>query len=96
MLLYVGNILVTSKNKGEIERLNKQLAFEFEIKDLGDAQRILGIEIRRDKKNGSVWLTQQFYLNKILERFGMADRTKLICTPVAPHFKLNSSSCPFS
>ncbi|KAH9752745.1 Integrase catalytic domain-containing protein [Citrus sinensis] len=42
-----------SKNRNEIERLKKQLASEFEMKDLGDAQRILGMEIRRDKKNGS-------------------------------------------
>ena len=54
------------------------------------------MEIRRDKKSGSVWLTQKSYLKKVLEKFGMNDKTKLICTPLAPHFKLNSSSCPIS
>ena len=43
-------MLITLKNKGKIERLKKQLASEFEIKDLGNAQRILGIKILRDKK----------------------------------------------
>ena len=47
-------MLIASKNGDEIKRLKKQLAFEFEMKDLGDAQRILGMEIHRDKKNGSV------------------------------------------
>ncbi|KAH9780058.1 retrovirus-related pol polyprotein from transposon TNT 1-94-like protein [Citrus sinensis] len=60
---------VSSKNRDEIERLKKQLASKFEMKDLGDAQRILGMEIRRDKKNVSVWLTQKSYLKKVLERF---------------------------
>ncbi|KAH9752071.1 hypothetical protein KPL71_014550 [Citrus sinensis] len=87
---------VASKNRDEIERLKKQLAYEFEMKDLGDAQRILGMEIRRDKKNESVWLTQKSYLKKVLERFGMDDKTKQVCTPLAPHFKLSSSSCPRS
>ncbi|KAH9699499.1 hypothetical protein KPL71_024377 [Citrus sinensis] len=87
---------VSSKNRDEIERLKKQLASEFEMKDLGDAQRILGMKIRRDKKNGSVWLTQKSYLKKVLERFGMDDKTKLVYTPLAPHFKLSSSSCPRS
>ncbi|KAH9665312.1 hypothetical protein KPL70_020298 [Citrus sinensis] len=96
LLLYVDDMLIASKNRDEIERLKKQLASEFEMKDLGDAQRILGMEIRRDKKNGSVWLTQKSYLKKVLERFGMDDKTKPVCTPLAPHFKLSSSSCPRS
>ncbi|KAH9670812.1 Integrase catalytic domain-containing protein [Citrus sinensis] len=96
LLLYVDDMLIASKNRDEIERLKKQLASEFEIKDLGDAQRILGMKIRRDKKNGSVWLTQKSYLKKVLERFGMDDKTKPVCTPLAPHFKLSSSSCPRS
>ncbi|KAH9657090.1 hypothetical protein KPL70_022912 [Citrus sinensis] len=96
LLLYVDDMLIVSKNRDEIERLKKQLASEFKIKDLGDAQRILGMEIRRDKKNESVWLTQKSYLKKVLERFGMDDKTKPICTPLAPHFKLSSSSYPIS
>ncbi|KAH9696934.1 hypothetical protein KPL71_023401 [Citrus sinensis] len=34
LLLYVDNILIASKNKAEIERLKKQLASEFEMKNL--------------------------------------------------------------
>ncbi|KAH9717385.1 hypothetical protein KPL71_021793 [Citrus sinensis] len=96
LLLYVDDMLIASKNRDEIERLKKQLASEFEMKDLGDAQRILGMKIHRDKKNESVWLTQKSYLKKVLERFGMDDKTKLVCTPLAPHFKLSFSSCPRS
>ncbi|KAH9726277.1 Integrase catalytic domain-containing protein [Citrus sinensis] len=96
LLLYVDDILIALKNRDEIERLKKQLASEFEMKDLGDAQRILGMEIHRDKKNQSVWLTQKSYLKRVLERFDMDDKTKLVCTPLAPHFKLRSSSCPKS
>ncbi|KAH9689127.1 hypothetical protein KPL70_015374 [Citrus sinensis] len=96
LLLYVDDMLIASKNGDEIKRLKKQLTSEFEMKDLGDAQRILGMEIRRDKKNGSVWLTQKSYLKKVLEKFGMDDKTKPVCTPLAPHFKLSSSSCPTS
>ncbi|KAH9783426.1 hypothetical protein KPL71_009306 [Citrus sinensis] len=96
LLLYVDDMLIASKNRDEIERLKKQLASEFEMKDLGDAQRILGMKIRRDKKNESVWLTQKSYLKKMLERFGMDDKTKPVCTPPAPHFKLSSSLCPRS
>ena len=71
----------------------KQLAYEFEMKELDDEQRILGMEIRRDKRMG-VWFTQKSYLKKVLEKFGMDDKTKPVSTPLAPYFKLNDSSCP--
>ena len=32
----------------------------------------------------------------MLERFGMDEKTKPVCTPLAPHFKLSYSSCPSS
>ena len=86
-------MLIASKNIGESEKLNKQLASKFEIKDLGFAQKILAMKICSDKKNGSVWLTQKSYLNKVLERFGMKDKTKLVSTPLTPYFKLSSSLC---
>ena len=84
-------MLIGTKNKCEIERLKKQLASKFEMKDLGDAQRILEIEICRDKKNESVWLNQKSYLKKVLERFAMDDKTKPVYTPLAIHFKLSFS-----
>ena len=52
------------------------------------------MEIHKDKRNESVWLTEKSYLKNVLEKFGMDDKTKSVSTPLAPHFKLNSSSCP--
>ena len=56
---------------------------EFEMKDLGEAKKILGMEINRDKERGKLWLSQKQYLKRILQRFGMYDVTKLVSTPVA-------------
>ena len=41
----------------EINRLKVQLARVFDMKDLGVAKQILGMEIHRDKKNGKLWLS---------------------------------------
>ena len=35
-------------------------------------------------------------MKTVLERFGMNDKTKPVCTPLTSHFKLSSSSCPTS
>lgn len=45
LLLYVDDILIASKDKVEVHRLKAHLSNEFKIKDLGDAKKILGMEI---------------------------------------------------
>ena len=55
----------------EINKLKAQLARTFDMKDLGAAKQILGIEIHRDREHGMLWLSQKKYVEKILTRFGM-------------------------
>ncbi|RDY13075.1 hypothetical protein CR513_02062, partial [Mucuna pruriens] len=43
------------------------------MKDLGPANKILGMQIHRDRKDRKVWLSQKNYLLKILRRFNMQD-----------------------
>lgn len=45
LLLYVDDILIVAKDKSEIEKLKAQLSNKFEMKDLGVAKKILGMEI---------------------------------------------------
>lgn len=52
---------------------------EFDMKDLGDASRILGIGIQRDRKQSKLCLSQETYLKKILNKFDMSN-SKLILT----------------
>jgi hypothetical protein len=94
LLLYVDDMLIASKSKVEIDRLKAQLRTEFEMKDLREAKKILGMEIQRDRRKGTVCLTQTQYLKKILQRFGVDGKTKPVKTPLAPHFKLSASMSP--
>ena len=67
LLLYVDDMLVASISRSAIDELKVQLSNEFEMKDLGEAKRILGMEIGRDKKNGRICLTRMAYLKKVLQ-----------------------------
>ena len=89
LLLYVDDMLIA--NQGEICRLKAQLSKEFEMKDLGEAKKILGMEIVRDGQRGTLCLTQKQYLKKVLQRFGMFENTKPVSTPLAPHIKFSAS-----
>ncbi|KAH9789507.1 Integrase catalytic domain-containing protein [Citrus sinensis] len=93
LLLYVDDMLVAGPNKDRIQELKAQLAREFEMKDLGSANKILGMQIHRDRNNRKIWLSQKNYLKKILRRFNMQD-CKSISTPLPVNFKLSSSMCP--
>ncbi|KAE8664908.1 hypothetical protein F3Y22_tig00112738pilonHSYRG00917 [Hibiscus syriacus] len=93
LLLYVDDMLVAGPNKDHIEELKAQLAREFEIKDLGSGNKILGMQIHRDRSNRKIWLSQKNYLKKILSRFNMQD-CKPISTPLPIIFKLSSSMSP--
>ena len=59
LLLYVDDMLIASRNQGEICSLKAQLSKEFEMKDLGEAKKILGMEIVRDRQRGTLCLTQK-------------------------------------
>ena len=59
LLLYVDDMLIASKDKNEINKLKLSLKSEFEMKDLGEARRILGMVIVRDRKHFELKLTQK-------------------------------------
>jgi hypothetical protein len=63
-------MLVASTSMFEINRL-AQLVKTSDMKDLGVAKQILGMEIHRDKKDGKPWLSQQMYVVNILRKFSM-------------------------
>jgi len=88
LLLYVDDILMASSDRQEIQKLKKRLNDEFEMKDLGNAKRILGMDIMRDRNKGELFLSQQGYLRKVVERFRMKD-SKVVGTPLGHHTKLS-------
>uniref|UniRef100_A0A2N9EK90 CCHC-type domain-containing protein n=1 Tax=Fagus sylvatica TaxID=28930 RepID=A0A2N9EK90_FAGSY len=93
LLLYVDDMLIAAKSMCEVNRLKSLLHKEFEMKDLGAAKKILGMEIRRDRGARKLWLSQKNYIRKVLEKFSMLD-AKPVSTPLANHFRLSGSQCP--
>ncbi|ONK64084.1 uncharacterized protein A4U43_C07F21920 [Asparagus officinalis] len=84
LLLYVDDMLIVSKNSSAIRKLKKELSFEFEMKDLGEAKKILDMDIERDRVKGRLKLTRRSYLQKILKKFSFDGNEKAVSTPLAP------------
>jgi hypothetical protein len=91
MLRYVDDILIAGKCHSAIDETKAMLKSEFEMKDLGAAKRPLGMDISRDRSQGSLWLSQSQYIEKVLHKFHMSQE-KPIVIPLPAHFKLSTSS----
>ncbi|CAL1382933.1 unnamed protein product [Linum trigynum] len=93
LVLYVDDMLIAARSKSDIQKLKGLLSAEFEMKDLGAAQKILGMEIYRDRSKKKLFLSQKSYIQKILSRFGMSS-AKPLNTPSASNFHLFSVYAP--
>ena len=93
LMLYVDDMLIASANMQDIRELKEELSKSFSMKDLGAAKRILGMKISRDRKKKTLNLSQQEYIEKVLERFAMQN-AKPVSTPLASHFRLSKDMCP--
>ena len=70
LLLYVDDMRVACQERRHLEQVKEMLKAKFEMKDLGSAKRILGMEIERDRSKRVLRLSQKSYI-KVLSRFEM-------------------------
>ena len=75
-MLYVDDILLIGNEVGVMSSIKVWLSSQFDMKDLGKANFILGIKLWRDRKNKMLSLSQAGYINKVLERFNMQNSKK--------------------
>lgn len=92
LLLYLYDMLIVGHDKNMINRVKKDLGHKFEMNDLGPAQKILGMNIIRDRKNKKLLLSQEKYIEKVFNRFNMKNAMSFN-TPLVAHFKLSIDLC---
>lgn len=71
LVLYVDDILLASSEVKLLKRTKTFLSQKCDMKDLGEASYVLGIEIKRDRPRHLLGLCQQAYIN-ILKCFDIA------------------------
>jgi hypothetical protein len=76
LVLYVDDILLIKNDIPMMEAANSSLRKSFSMKDLGEVVYILGIKIYRDRSKRLIGLSQDAYIDKILNRFNMQDSKK--------------------
>ncbi|GJY60656.1 zinc finger, CCHC-type containing protein [Tanacetum coccineum] len=77
--LYVDDMLIFGTDQNQVDKTKKFLSSRFSMKDMGEADVILGIKIKRENKG--IVITQSHYIEKILKKFNRED-CSLVSTPM--------------
>ena len=88
--VYVNDFGLFADSKGGMIKLKGELNEKFQMTELGE-KKILGIRIERDRKQGTLTMSQGHYIDVILARFNMSDAHPG-SMPLHKMIKLNSSS----
>ena len=73
MVLYVDDILLIGNDVRLLSSIKIQLPTQFQMKDLKEAQYILGIKVLRDDKNRKQVLSQATYTDKFFFIYEICD-----------------------
>lgn len=69
--IYVDDMLIAGPSKEAIQQFKQVLSNKFKMSDLGPVSQYLGIQITRNRAEKKMWLSQEAYVNKLLEQLGM-------------------------
>ena len=81
MAIYVDDILLLSNSAVLLNEEKRLLGDRFKIVDQGEVHHILGMSIKRNRKDRSLHVSQPKYLEGILKRFKMLE-CKSVSTPL--------------
>lgn len=84
--VYVDDLLIASNNDKELLSEKKQIGERFDMGDEGEVHYILGMAVKRNRKDGVLTIDQHAFLSSVLKRFGMED-CKPVATPLEPNTK---------
>lgn len=93
ILVHVDDLLVIGNNQKVLQNKMEKIGKDFELKDLGDVKAYLGIEVERDEA-GNFMISQQQYIEKIIESSGMKDAKESRFPVDAGYYKLAGELLP--
>jgi hypothetical protein len=96
ILIYVDDILIFGDDNNEIERVKKCLNEEFEMTDLGECTKFIGLKIEHDRARRQIHLSAAHYTRKMIKDFGLdnKDNYPTVEVPFNPYRMLQPGDRP--
>jgi hypothetical protein len=82
--LYVDDLFLFTASTRLLKQFKQGLKNKFMMEDLGEARLVLGMQVTRDRANRTLTLSQQAYLEKMLEKLGLLQMNP-VTTPMNPN-----------
>jgi hypothetical protein len=94
VFFFVDDIIWAYKktDKGIAKKAIEGLKSRYNMTKLGEPKWFLGIHILRDRRNRTIWLTQDAYIDKIAHRFSIQLEGKVPSTPIGLEELLKSET----
>jgi hypothetical protein len=93
LVIHVDDVTSAATTIAICLEIKEKLKDVLELTDLGDIHWLLGIEIKWDREEQSISLTQRSYIDAIIRRFGLED-AKAVATPMEPNAQYSRTQCP--
>ena len=87
MCLHVSHIVLVTKTDKRMADAKRGGAEGFEVKDMDEPHHYLGGKVIQNPQAGELWIGQEAYARRVLQKFGM-ENTKPIDIPVNASSKL--------
>ena len=85
--VYVDDLILITKPEDVMQKLKKDLATSFKMKDLGKLHYCLGVCIEQDEDQKCLWLHQKQYLLDLIVKHGLTE-ANTVSTPADLNVKL--------
>jgi hypothetical protein len=81
--LYVDDMIILADDIQVVRDFKAGIEKRWEIKDLGEVRRILGLEITRDRAKRTIKIAQEVYTDEIITEYGLTDARDAKTPPVS-------------
>jgi hypothetical protein len=93
LAMHVDDMLIISNSKSSLAEMKLALGQQFKVKDLGEVRFLLRIKVIHDRQTGHIGLSQQAYIDQLLEQFNLQG-VKPASTPLSSGVHLTQDDCP--
>lgn len=73
LILYVDDILIAGNDSKKLEEIKRELKTIFKMTELGEPSSFLRVNIKRNRETGETILSQENYIEQILEKLNMTE-----------------------
>jgi hypothetical protein len=69
LIIYVDDILIAAETEEAVALIKREIGEHFRAKDLGELSFILGIKVTRNRLAKKIWLSQEAYIDQLVQRY---------------------------